>query len=95
MNNARRILSKGSTLLRGCWFWSTKLHFQKNFGRNFIAVEGVRAQNILLLINLFINQLIHELIIDQLTLGWPIVRLFAPLIDWHHPSLMKLQKISY
>jgi len=41
MNNARRILSKGSTLLRGCWFWSKKLHFQKNFGRNFIAVEGV------------------------------------------------------
>jgi len=41
MNNAQRILSKGSTLLRGCWFWSKKLHFQKNFGRNFIAVEGV------------------------------------------------------
>jgi len=41
MNNARRILSKGSSLLRGCWFWSTKLHFQKNFGRNLIAVEGV------------------------------------------------------
>jgi len=40
-NNARRILSKGSTLLRGCWFWSKKLHLQKNFGRNFIAVEGV------------------------------------------------------
>jgi len=41
MNNARRILSKGSTLLRGCWFWSTKLYFQKSFGRNFIAVKGV------------------------------------------------------
>ena len=46
MNNARRILSKGSTLLRGCWFWSKKLYFQKNFGRNFIAVEGVRNTNI-------------------------------------------------
>jgi len=44
MNNARRILSKGSTSLRGCWFWSKKLHFQKNFGRNFIAVEGVRLE---------------------------------------------------
>jgi len=41
MNNAPRILSKGSTLLRGCWFWSEKLHFQKNFGQNFIAVDGV------------------------------------------------------
>jgi len=41
VNNARRILSKGSTLLRGCWFWLKKLHFQKNFGWNFIAVEGV------------------------------------------------------
>ena len=37
----RRILSKGSTFSRGCWFWSEKLHFQKNFGRNFILVEGV------------------------------------------------------
>jgi len=43
MNNARRILSKGSTLLRGCWVWSKKNHFQKIFGRNFmIAVEEVR-----------------------------------------------------
>jgi len=42
MNNARRFLSKGSTPFRGCWFWSKKLHFQKNLGRNFIAVEGVR-----------------------------------------------------
>ena len=42
MNNARRFLSRGSTLLRGCWFGSKKLHFQKNFGRNFIAVEEVR-----------------------------------------------------
>jgi len=41
MNNDSRFLPKGSTLLRGCWFWSKKLHFQKNFGRNFIAVEGV------------------------------------------------------
>jgi len=41
MNNARRILSKGTILLRGCWFWSKKLHFQKNFGQNFIAVEKV------------------------------------------------------
>ena len=41
MNNARRILSKGSTLLKGYWFWSKKLHFQKNFGRKFTAVEGV------------------------------------------------------
>ena len=32
---------KGSTPLRGCWFWSENLHFQKNFCRNFIAVEGV------------------------------------------------------
>jgi len=41
MNNARWILSKGSTPLRGCWFWSKKLHFQKNFGRTFAVVEGV------------------------------------------------------
>ena len=41
MNNARRILSKGSTPLRGCWFWSKKLHFQKNFGWYSIAVEGI------------------------------------------------------
>jgi len=27
MNSARRIFSKGSTLLRVCWFWSKKLHF--------------------------------------------------------------------
>jgi len=39
--NARRILSKGSTLLKGCWFWSKKLHFRKNFDTNFIAVETV------------------------------------------------------
>jgi len=38
MNNARRILSK---LWRDCWVWSKKLHFQENFGRNFIAVGGV------------------------------------------------------
>jgi len=44
MNNARRILSKGSTLLRGWWFFSKKLHFQKNFGRNFKAMEGVRLE---------------------------------------------------
>ena len=42
MNNARRILSKGSTLLRVCLFLSTKLLFQNNFCLNFIAVEGVR-----------------------------------------------------
>jgi len=39
-----QILSKGSTALRGCWFWSKKLHFQKNSGRNFMAVEGVIAR---------------------------------------------------
>jgi len=39
---ARRILSKGSTLLRGCWFWSEKLRFRKNFDENFNAVERVR-----------------------------------------------------
>ena len=44
MINVRRILSKGSTLWRGCWVWSKKLHFQKNFGWNFIAVEGVRLE---------------------------------------------------
>jgi len=27
----RRILSKGFTLLRGCWVWSKKLRFRKNF----------------------------------------------------------------
>jgi len=43
MKNARRILSKGSTPWRGCWFWSKKLRFQKNFGRNFIAVELVTS----------------------------------------------------
>ena len=43
MNNARRILSKGFTLLRGCWFWSKSFMF-KNFGRIFTAVEGVRQR---------------------------------------------------
>ena len=42
MNNARRILSKGSAFLRGCWFWSKKLHFRKNFDANFISVERVK-----------------------------------------------------
>jgi len=49
MNNARRILSKGSTLLRGCWIcqWSKKLPFQKNFDANFIAVKRViRSSNL-------------------------------------------------
>jgi len=43
MNNAKRILSKGFTLLRGCWFWMKKLRFRlgKNFGMNFNAVERV------------------------------------------------------
>jgi hypothetical protein len=41
MNNARKILSQGSTLLRGCWFGMKKLRFQKNFGKNFNAVERV------------------------------------------------------
>jgi len=41
INNARRVLSRGSTLLRTCYFWSKKLNFQKNFGRNFNAVEKV------------------------------------------------------
>ena len=44
VNNAQRILSKGSTLLRGCWFCSKNLPFQKNFDRNFIAVEGVTKE---------------------------------------------------
>ena len=35
MNNAQRILSEGSTLLRGCWFWSKKLRFPKKFLENF------------------------------------------------------------
>jgi len=47
VNNARRILSKGSTVLRGCWIWSKKHHFQKNFGPNFIAVEGVISRPVL------------------------------------------------
>ena len=43
MNNARRILSKVSTLLRGWWVWSKKIHFQKNFGQNFVIdVEEIR-----------------------------------------------------
>ena len=46
MNNAWKFLSKGSTPLRGCWFWSEKLHFQKNFGRNFILVEEVRSRSV-------------------------------------------------
>jgi len=36
MNNARRFLSKGSTLLRGIWSWSEKLRWY------FVAVERVR-----------------------------------------------------
>jgi len=38
----KEFFQKGSTLLRGCWICWKKLHFQKNFGRNFIAVEEVR-----------------------------------------------------
>jgi len=41
MNNAGKILSNGFTLLRGCWFWSKKLLFRKNFDENFDAVERV------------------------------------------------------
>jgi len=43
VNNARRILSKGSTLLRGCWVWSKKLRFRENFHENFNAVERVSS----------------------------------------------------
>jgi len=43
---ARFFVSKigPATGVRGCWFGSKKLHFQKNFGRDFIAVavEGVK-----------------------------------------------------
>jgi len=28
-------------MLRGCWFWSKKLRFRKNFDANFNAVERV------------------------------------------------------
>ena len=45
LNNARRILSKGSTLWRGCWFRSKKLHFRKNFDANSIVVERVKGKN--------------------------------------------------
>jgi len=41
INNARRILSKGPRLLRSSCFGSKKLHFQKNFGRNFNAEERI------------------------------------------------------
>ena len=44
MNNARCILSTGSTLVRGCWFWSKKLRFRKNFDENFNAVERINKQ---------------------------------------------------
>ena len=50
MNNARRNLSKGSTLLRGCWFWSKKLLFRKNFDENFNAVERVTVSGINLIV---------------------------------------------
>jgi len=40
-HNARRFLSKGSTLFRGCLFGSKKLRFQKNFDAKFNAVERV------------------------------------------------------
>jgi len=51
INKARRILSKGSTLLRSCCFGSKKLHFQKNFYRNFNAVVRVRLEMTLKLQN--------------------------------------------
>jgi len=35
INNARRILSKGTTLLRSCCFWSKKLSFSKEFRSEF------------------------------------------------------------
>jgi len=47
VNNARRILLKSSTLLRGCWFWLKKVHFRKNFDWNFIAVKTVGKTNVL------------------------------------------------
>jgi len=47
VNNARRSLSKGSALLRGCWFWSQKLDFRKNIDWNFITVERVRDARVM------------------------------------------------
>jgi len=41
INNARRILSKGSTLWRGCWFWSKKLQISKEFRSEFHSGGGV------------------------------------------------------
>ena len=45
MNNVWIILLKGSTLLRGCWFWSKNLDFPsvKNFDANFISAERVTS----------------------------------------------------
>ena len=47
VNNARRSLSKGSALLRGCWFLSQKLDFRKNIDWNFITVERVRDARVM------------------------------------------------
>jgi len=43
VDNAQKILSKGSTLLKGCWFWSKTLHSRKNFEFH-SGGEGKRVQ---------------------------------------------------
>jgi len=45
MNNVWKILSKGSTLFRGYWFWPKKLRFRKNFDENFNAEERVMCND--------------------------------------------------
>ena len=40
MNNGRRILSKGSTTLRGCWFLVEKASFSKEFRSEFHSGGG-------------------------------------------------------
>gem|GEM_PF-5348345 len=61
--------SGGATfdMLRSCCFWSKKLQFQKNFGRNFNAVERVMlAPDICEIWQKFYSQ-----ILGRRGVGWP------------------------
>jgi len=96
MNNARRILSKSSTPSRGCWFWSKKLHFQKNFGRNLIAVEGICHMTVDLLV-WFCGT--NEFSLNQKSLVfWFLLNLFQmqnPNCEWPKCPQIHLKRTKY
>jgi len=57
--------TKGSTMLRGCWFWMQKLCFRKNFGKNFNAVERVKSS-----LQTLATKMGSDLIFQNLYLLW-------------------------